>query len=48
MEWLGKAYEEHSPRLVRMWMEPEWKWMHGEPQFRALAKRVGLVLPQEQ
>jgi len=48
MEWLEKAYEEHSPRLVRMWMEPEWKWMHGEPQFRALAKRVGLVLPQEQ
>jgi TolB-like protein/DNA-binding winged helix-turn-helix (wHTH) protein/Flp pilus assembly protein TadD len=48
MEWLGKAYEEHSPRLVRMWMEPEWKWMHGDPQFRALAKRVGLVLPQEQ
>ena len=48
MEWLEKAYEEHSPRLVRMWMEPEWKWMHGEPEFRVLAKRVGLVLPEEQ
>ena len=37
IEWLGKAYEEHSPRLVRMWMEPEWKWLHGDEDFRALA-----------
>jgi tetratricopeptide (TPR) repeat protein len=48
VEWLEKAYVEHSPRLVRMWMEPEWKWLHGEAEFRALAQRVGLVLPQEQ
>jgi TolB-like protein/DNA-binding winged helix-turn-helix (wHTH) protein len=48
MEWLEKAYEEHSPRLVRMWLEPDWKWLHGDAEFRALAKRVGLVLPKEQ
>lgn len=45
IEWLEKAYEEHSPRLVRMWMESEWKWLHGDGEFRALARRVGLVLP---
>jgi DNA-binding winged helix-turn-helix (wHTH) protein/Tfp pilus assembly protein PilF len=47
LEWLEKAYEEHSPRLVRMWMESEWKWLHGDEDFRALAKRVGLVLPAD-
>ena len=35
----------HSPRLVRMWMESEFKWLHGDGDFRALARRVGLVLP---
>ena len=47
LEWLEKAYEEHSPRLVRMWMESEWKWLHGDEDFRALAKSVGLVLPAD-
>ena len=47
IEWLEKAYEEHSPRLVRMWMESEWKWLHGDGDFRALARRVGLVLPPD-
>ena len=47
LEWLEKAYEEHSPRLVRMWMESEWKWLHGDEDFRALAKRVGLVQPAD-
>jgi hypothetical protein len=45
IEWLEKAYQEHSPRLVRMWMESEWKWLQGDREFRALARRVGLVLP---
>jgi len=33
LEWLEKAYEEHSPTLVRMWMESEWKWLHGDEDF---------------
>jgi hypothetical protein len=45
IEWLEKAYQEHSPRLVPMWMESEWKWLQGDREFRALARRVGLVLP---
>jgi len=45
MEWLEKAYQEHAPKLVRMWMESEWEWLHADGEFRALARRVGLVLP---
>jgi TolB-like protein/DNA-binding winged helix-turn-helix (wHTH) protein len=43
MEWLGKAYQEHSPRLVRLTMEPDLKSMQNDPRFMSLVERVGLI-----
>lgn len=43
MEWLEKAYQERSPRLVRLTMEPDLKGMQKDPRFRNLLQRVGLI-----
>lgn len=43
MEWLEKAYQEHSPRLVRLTMEPDLKSMQNDPRFMNLIRRVGLI-----
>ena len=42
-QWLEKAYVEHSPRLVRLMMEPDLKGMHGDPEFMGLVQRVELI-----
>ena len=43
MEWLERAYQERSPRLVRLTMEPDLKSMQNDPRFMNLVRRVGLV-----
>jgi TolB-like protein/DNA-binding winged helix-turn-helix (wHTH) protein/Tfp pilus assembly protein PilF len=43
MEWLEKAYQERSPRLVRLTMEPDLKSMEKDPRFMNLVQRVGLI-----
>jgi hypothetical protein len=42
LEWLEKAYEDHSDRLswIKVW--PQFDSLRGEPRFQDLLRRVGL------
>jgi len=40
--WLGKAYNDHVPGLVRIQRELDLNRLHHDPRFLALVKRIGL------
>ena len=42
MEWLGRAYDERSPRLVFLNVEPMLDGLRTDPRFTLLVQRVGL------
>jgi TolB-like protein/DNA-binding winged helix-turn-helix (wHTH) protein/Tfp pilus assembly protein PilF len=42
MEWLGRAYDERSPRLVFLKVEPMLDGLRADPRFTVLVQRVGL------
>jgi tetratricopeptide (TPR) repeat protein len=43
LKYLEAAYREHSPSLPFMQTEAVFKFLHKDPRFQALAKRVGLT-----
>ena len=42
LEWLERAGEERSPRLVFLSVEPAFDGLRGDPRFAALRKKLGL------
>jgi TolB-like protein/Tfp pilus assembly protein PilF len=45
LEWLQKAYEERAVFLVFLPIESEWRFLHGDPRFADLLRRIGLPQP---
>jgi adenylate cyclase len=45
--WLEKAYEERSPELVNLKVEPSFDNLRSDPPFIELARRMGLAPPSE-
>jgi hypothetical protein len=41
-EWLEKAYEERSPMLVYLRVEPLYDNIRSDPRFKAILKKIGL------
>ena len=42
LEYLEQAYREHSPRLVFLQNEPCYDFLHSDPRYRALVRKIGL------
>jgi TolB-like protein/DNA-binding winged helix-turn-helix (wHTH) protein len=42
MKYLEEAYREHSTLLVWVWTEPLFDFLHSDPRFQALVKKMGL------
>jgi tetratricopeptide (TPR) repeat protein len=40
--WLKKAYSEHSNTLLSLKVDPAYDFLHDDPRFQALVRRVGL------
>jgi hypothetical protein len=43
MEWLNRAFEEHSGFLVYVYLDPRLKSLHRDPRFQNLLRRMGFV-----
>lgn len=41
-EWLEKAYQDHSPWLIWLKVDPRFDRLHGDPRFADLLRRMGL------
>ena len=41
---LEAALAEHSPRLVFLESEPDFDFLHDDPRYQAVARKVGLVV----
>ncbi len=41
-EWLEKAYQDHSPWLIYLKVDPRFDSLHGDPRYRDLRQRMGL------
>jgi eukaryotic-like serine/threonine-protein kinase len=44
-QWLDKAYDEHSVRLINIAVHPRLTGLRSDPRFAALVKRIGLPMP---
>ncbi len=44
-QWLDKAYDEHSVRLINIAVHPRLAGLRGDPRFAALVRRIGLPMP---
>jgi serine/threonine protein kinase/tetratricopeptide (TPR) repeat protein len=44
-QWLDKAYDEHSVRLINIAVHPRLTGLRSDPRFTALVKRIGLPMP---
>ena len=42
LKYLEAAYREHSPSLTGLENEPVFDFLHSEPRYQALVKKVGL------
>jgi tetratricopeptide (TPR) repeat protein len=42
LAWLDKAYEEHSPMMAWLKVDPRFDSLRPEPRFQNLLRRVGL------
>lgn len=40
LAWLERAFEEHDPMMVFLNVEPKWKNLRNDPQFRRLLKKM--------
>lgn len=47
IEYLEKAYEDHSHWLLYLHIDPSMDPLRGTPRFQHLLQRVGLPLPQQ-
>jgi hypothetical protein len=43
MEWLNKAFDEHSGFLVYVYLDPRLKSLHRDARFQDLLRRMGFV-----
>jgi hypothetical protein len=43
-EWLEKAYQDHSPWLIWLKVDPRFESLHGDPRYGHLRDRMGLPL----
>jgi serine/threonine-protein kinase len=41
-EWLERAYEEHKPRILHVKFDPKYDFVHSDPRFQNLMRRIGL------
>jgi hypothetical protein len=41
-QWLDKAYQERSVRLINIAVHPRFASLHSDPRFVALVRRIGL------
>lgn len=41
--WLGKAFTQHSSRMVTLKVDPGWDTLRSDPRFQDLLRRVGLA-----
>ena len=44
-QWLDKAYEERSVRLINIAVHPRWASLRSDPRFVALVQKIGLPMP---
>ena len=44
-QWLGKAYDERSVRLINIAVHPRWAVLRSDPRFAALVQKIGLPMP---
>ena len=42
LRYLEQAYEEHAPDMVRVQGFPDFDFVHSEPRYRAIIKKMGL------
>ena len=42
LQWLRRAYEEHSPSMPMVQMDPSFDTLRSDPRFQDLVRRVGL------
>jgi eukaryotic-like serine/threonine-protein kinase len=42
LEWLEKAYQERLIAMIHLGVDPDWNFLHGEPRFQNLLRRVNL------
>jgi TolB-like protein/Tfp pilus assembly protein PilF/predicted Ser/Thr protein kinase len=42
LQWLRRAYEEHSPSMPMLQMDPSFDTLRSDPRFQELVRRVGL------
>jgi hypothetical protein len=43
-QWLDKAYQERSVRLINIAVHPRFASLHSDPRFVALLQRIGLPI----
>jgi serine/threonine-protein kinase len=43
LEWLGKAYLQHSPSLIAIKVEPVYDPLRGDPRFQEILRRINLA-----
>jgi len=41
-QWLEKAFAERSVKLIDLKIDPDFEWLHSEPRFQDLLRRIGL------
>jgi len=46
MKYLEASYREHDPDLIFIQAEPLFDFLHSDPRYRALVKKMGLPLQQ--
>jgi tetratricopeptide (TPR) repeat protein len=44
-QWLDKAYDERSVRLINIAVHPRWASLRSDPRFAALVQKIGLPMP---
>jgi predicted Zn-dependent protease len=43
LHFLELAYNDRAPRLIRLQLDPRYDFLHSEPRYRALVKKIGLA-----
>jgi hypothetical protein len=43
LKYLEAAYREHEPNLIGLQQEPIFDFLHSDPRYQALVKRIGLA-----
>ena len=43
LQYLEKAYDEHEPKLVKIQSEPDFDFLHADPRYRAIIRKMDLA-----